>query len=146
MLARKWCITSVLESFARLIQGKLSPWYSFHCNAREEFDYIRSADVSRNPTRVLSHQNQWHAGEGRLEALNCFPGRICAVYNVPFNHDNGKCYALLSHYCSLEFDAHKVIDYRHSGRLNKLFGCSPSVSVLIYLLPKRLRATMTFTV
>lgn len=33
----------------------------------------------------------------------------------------------------------------HSGRLSRLFGCSPSFSVFKYLLPAALTATMTQT-
>src|SRR5690606_7897049 len=37
------------------------------------------------------------------------------------------------------------LPYGHSGRLNRLLGCSPSFWVLMYLLPAALVATMTQT-
>ncbi len=36
--------------------------------------------------------------------------------------------------------------YTHSGRLSRLFGCSPSLVVFRYLLPNRLVATITSAV
>lgn len=49
--------------------------------------------------------------------------------------------------CSTKACLEKTIDlnHRHSGRLKRLFGCSPSLVVFRYLLPAALLATTTQT-